>query len=311
VTTASEQDPGLRPTDDLRHRPVAGERTRDSLFWQLTMPEHELGMQVYLYLTGTGKAGYNVCVWGPDAQPLALHQHSGQVPDHADLDEFAFDGLTLSQPELRKSCVMAYDRDGVRIEFAFNGIHDAFSYHSNPDGLPSWFAVNRIEQTGRVRGGIEVAGRQRIQWDRMGHRDHSWGVRDWGVPQHWKWLVAYTESGRAVNGWIWIAKGEWGFAGYVVRDGVTYPIRHIDQHAEYGEQMRQRRLRATLTDITGTQTELELDVFGVIELPTHDRLQTVIREGACRAVIDGEQGAGQFETHWQGGYLDYLSGQGR
>ena len=68
--------------------------------------------------------------------------------------------------------------------------------------------------------------------------------------------------------------------------------RHIDPHAEYGEQMRQRRLRATLTDITGVETELELDVFAVIELPSHDRLQTVIREGACRAVIDGEQGAG-------------------
>jgi hypothetical protein len=39
-------------------------------------------------------------------------------------------------------------------------------------------------------------------------------------------------------------------------------------------------------------------------------LQTVIREGACRAAIDGEQGAGQFETHWQGSYLDYLSAQG-
>jgi hypothetical protein len=36
-------------------------------------------------------------------------------------------------------------------------------------------------------------------------------------------------------------------------------------------------------------------------------LQTVIREGACRAVIDGEPGAGQFETHWQGSYLGYLS----
>jgi hypothetical protein len=71
--------------------------------------------------------------------------------------------------------------------------------------------------------------------------------------------------------------------------------------------MRQRRLHATLTDISGAETELELDVFGVIELPTHDRLLTVIREGACRAVIDGEEGAGQFETHWQGTYLDYLT----
>ena len=308
MTASEELRDGLGPADDLRHRPVAGERTRDSLFWELIMPEEELGMQVYLYLTGSGKAGYNVCIWGPDARPLALHLHQGRVPDHADLDDFSFDGLTLTQPELRQSCVLTYDRDDVRIDFAFTGIHDAFSYHCNPDGLPSWFAVNRIEQTGRVRGGLEVAGR-RIELDRMGHRDHSWGVRDWGVPQHWKWFVAYTESGRALNGWIWIAKGEWGFAGYVVRDGVTYPVRHIDHHADYDEQMRQRRLRATLTDITGVQTELELDVFGVIELPTHDRLQTVIREGACRAVIDGEQGAGQFETHWQGSYLDYLSKQ--
>ena len=45
---------GLGPTDDLRHRPVAGERTRDSLFWELIMPEEELGVQVYLYLTGSG-----------------------------------------------------------------------------------------------------------------------------------------------------------------------------------------------------------------------------------------------------------------
>jgi hypothetical protein len=80
----------------------------------------------------------------------------------------------------------------------------------------------------------------------------------------------------------------------VIRDGATYPVRHIDQHAEYGDKMHQRRLEATLTDVTGTRTELRLDVFGLIELPTHHRLQTVIREGACRAVIDGEDGAGQF-----------------
>ena len=156
MTAAEQKDSGLRAADDLRHRPVAGERTRDSLFWQLTMPEHQLGVQVYLYLTGSGKAGYNVCVWGPGAEPLAMHLHNGRVPDHTDLDDFSFDGLTLSQPEPLKSCLMTYDRDDVRIQFAFTGIHDAFSYRSNPDGLPSWFAQNRIEQTGQVRGGIDI-----------------------------------------------------------------------------------------------------------------------------------------------------------
>jgi hypothetical protein len=53
-----------------------------------------------------------------------------------------------------------------------------------------------------------------------------------------------------------------------------------------------------------------LDVFGVIKLPTHDPMSTVIYEGACSAEIDGEAGAGQFETHWPGPYLRYLAEAG-
>src|ERR1700685_1703043 len=106
MTTAGELRDGLGPTDDLRHRPMAGERTRDSLFWELIMPEEELGAQGYLYLTGSGKAGYNVCLLGLDAPPFALPPRQGRVPAHADLVDFSFAGLTLTQPELRQSCVL-------------------------------------------------------------------------------------------------------------------------------------------------------------------------------------------------------------
>jgi hypothetical protein len=126
-----------------------------------------------------------------------------------------------------------------------------------------------MEQTGHVRGHLDIRGR-RIEWDRIGHRDHSWGVRDWGIPQHWKWFIAYTESGRVVNGWIWMARGEWGFAGYVVRNGATIPVSHIRHHADYNDDMTQRRLEADITDITGETTHLVLDVYGVIKLPGRD-----------------------------------------
>jgi hypothetical protein len=296
----------LSPGDDLRHRPTPGNRMRDSLFWEVIVPEEEIGMQVYLYLTDTGRAGYNVVVWGPDPKPLALHLGSGRLPDTADLRELHFDGLSLHQPEPLTSCLMTYQRDDVVIEFDFVGIHDAFSYLANPDGLPSWFAANRMEQTGRVRGSITI-GDRRIELDHVGHRDHSWGVRDWGVPQHWKWFVAYTRSGVVVNGWIWIAKGEWGFGGYVARDGVAIPVRSIVHHAHYDDHMFQRRLSATLVDVADGRTEVTLEAFGVVELPTHDPMKTIIREAACRATIDGEPGAGQFETHWVGAYLQHLT----
>jgi hypothetical protein len=296
----------LTPRDDLRHHPAPGNRMRDSLFWEVIVPEEEIGMQVYLYLTGSGRAGYNAVIWGTQSEPLVLDLGSGLIPDTANLDNLTFDGLTLRQPEPLQSCAMTYRGDGVAIEYNFDGIHQAFSYLANPDGLPTWFAANRMEQTGRVRGSI-VIGDRRITLDHIGHRDHSWGLRDWGVPQHWKWFVAYTPSGVAVNGWIWIAKGEWGFGGYVARDGVAVPIRSIDHHADYDDQMRQQHLSATVTDIDGGRTEVTFDAFGVVELPSHNPMTTVIREAACRATIDGEPGAGQFETHWVGSYLEHLS----
>jgi hypothetical protein len=306
MVTLSEIDPGFDPGDDRRHRPAPGDRMRDSLFWQLTMPDEQLGMQIYLHLTDRGRTGYNVVVWGEQrAEPLVLKVDTGLVGDAIDLDAFSFNGLTLLQPELRRSCALRFRSDEVDIDFRFEGIHDAFSYRSNPDGLPEWFALNRFEQTGRVSGSLEFGGR-RIEYDRIGHRDHSWGTRDWGVPHHWKWFVAYTESGHAVNGWIWIAYGEWGFAGYVAKNGVTIPVRTIEHHADYDDDMKQRRLEADLVDVAGGVTRLTMDSFGAVRLPTHDPMATVITEAACVATIDGEPGAGQFETHWSGAYLSHL-----
>lgn len=297
-------DPGFGPDDDRRHHPEPGGRMRDSLFWELVMPEEQLAVQVYLYLSDRGRTGYNVVAWGAGEGVVELA--GGQVGPEVDLDTFTLEGLSVTQPELRRTCSVRYEGERIQLAYDFVGVHDAFSYRSNPDGLPSWFAVNRLEQSGRVDGFVTVDGR-RVDWQqRMGHRDHSWGTRDWAVPHHWKWFVGYTESGVAVNGWIWIAYGEWGFAGYVARDGVVRPVRTIHQHAEYDAAMAQQSLEADLVDVDGGVTHLSMTVFGVVKLPTHDPLATVIQEAGCSVTIDGEPGAGQFETHFPGPYLDHL-----
>jgi hypothetical protein len=306
VTAPEAADPNYQAQDDLRHRAAGGGRMRDSLFWEVIMPEQQLGFQSYLYLTGTGKAGFNVALWGPEDKPYVLDLVQGSVPDEMDFDDFSFSGMRLRQPQIRQTASLSYESEKVKLELDFYGLHDAFSFHQNPDGVPNWFALNRFEQTGWVRGFVEFAGR-RIEWDRMGHRDHSWGVRDWGLPHHWKWIVAYTPDGsRIVNGWIWIARGEWGFAGYVVRDGELIPIKHINQHTQYDADMTQRRLEAELVDIRGQTCLLTLDRFGIVKLLTHDKLGTAIIRAACTSTIDGQSGAGTLETHWQGSYLEHL-----
>lgn len=311
INTAPEApDPGYHALDDLRHRPSPGGRMRDSLFWEMIMPEEQLGFQAYLYLTGSGKAGFNVAVWGPQKAPLVLELGHGEVSGDMDLDDFSLDGLSLIQPELRRTATLRYESPQVRLEFDFVALHDAFSYRQNPDGLPGWFAENRLEQTGWVKGFLEFSGR-RIAWDRIGHRDHSWGNRNWAVPHHWKWIVAYTPDGRRiVNVWIWIARGEWGFGGYVVRDGELVPIATVRQRAAYDEAMMQSRFEGDIVDTRGGVTRLELDRFGLLNLPSNPKAGTSIMEAACTAMIDGCDGGGQFETHWPTEYLQHLAKSG-
>lgn len=279
---------------------------RDSLFWNLIVPEEELAMQVYLFVNHRGRTGYNVCVWGQGMTPL-VEQHLGEVGPEADFDDWDHAGLRLRQPEARRSAQVRYDSERVHLVYDFVALHEAFSYRQNPGGLPRWFAANRFEQAGQVSGVLEVDGRV-VEFNRIAHRDHSWGPRNWGYPHHWKWLLAHTPSGRALNGFVWIAEGEWGFNGYVLREGRPVAIDSFaSQRATYDDDMDQRRLDAEIIDVEGASTALTLDSFGVVRMPHDDPFGTIIMEAGCRATIDGEQGGGQFETHWPVGYLEHLA----
>lgn len=301
-------DPGYLPQDDLRHRPDhPGGKARDSLFWQLIMPDERTGFQCYLYLTGEGKAGFNLIVWGEDKRPQVLELITGEVPETMDFDDFRLGGLSVQQPADQRTARVRYEGNGISLDYDFTAIHAPFSYRANPDGLPDWFATNRLEQSGRVRGHISWPGR-RIDFDRIGHRDHSWGQRHWQVPQHWKWLVAYTpDASQTVNAWIWYAKGEHGIGGYIVRNGELVPIAGVArQNSTFRPDMSQQSIDIELIDIRGGRCHLTMERFGLVKLPTGGRFATMIMEAACNATIDGVPAAGQFECQWPVGYLDNL-----
>ena len=304
--TVPAGEPVFTDADDLRHRPAAGQRMRDSLFWNLIVPEESLALRVYVFVNHRGRSGYNVCVWGGDRKPI-VEQHLGQVDPEADFDDWDDAGLRLTQPEVRRSAHLHYDSDRIQLDYDFQALHDAFSYRQNPGGLPEWFAQNRFEQAGRVTGVLKVDGRT-LDFDRIAHRDHSWGPRNWGYPHHWKWLLAHTPSGRALNGFIWIAEGEWGFNGYVLRDGRPVAIDAFTrQAAQYDDAMDHTRLDAEIRDVEGHTTTLVLESFGMVRMGHGDALGTIIMEAGCRAEIDGEAGGGQFETHWPVRYLEHLA----
>lgn len=297
----------VSPQDDLRHRPEPGGRMRDSLFWQVSLPDEALCLQIYLFCTEAGSAGYNVCLWGAAlARPLTFF-HLEEIGVEPDFSDVRLGGLHVVQDVASGTAHVRFAQEGLAIDYRFAPLHAAFSYHANADGLPSWFALNRIEQSGVLSGFVEAGGRRVALEGRIGHRDHSWGLRDWGMPQHWKWLAAYAPEGETlVNAWIWFAGGERGVAGYVARQGVVRPIRAIAEKTLYDAEMIQQSLEMRIDDGSETPLNLRLESFATLRFPSTKRNPAVITEAGCRAWLNGVSGAGQYETQWQADYLTYL-----
>lgn len=298
----------LAAADDRRHRPAPGQAGRDSLFFTLLLPEERLWVFLYTWVDGAGQAGRLVLVTDESGGPVVEDAVARVDVGERDFDDWEVRGLRLRHTDPLQKVHVAYEGDGVAIDYTFTGSHEAFGYAQNAIGCPQWMAADRLEQAGRATGSLTLAGR-RVAFDGVPmHRDHSWGARDWRMPQHWKWVVAHTPSGLAVNLFQWIARGQVGVNGYVVRDGE--PVGLVDARCEatYDADMTNRALRATLVDETGASTEITLERFAHARLPVGSG--TIINEAGCHATIDGEAGVGQFEAQWPASYVQHLTGGG-
>ena len=119
---------------------------------------------------------------------------------------------------------MEFHTKGVELAFKFEGIHAPFSWHDNADGCPDWAAHNRFEQSGLTRGSLTLGDRH-VEFTGVGHRDHSWGSRNWNMLQHWKWINAATPDGASsLHAMIMWVKGETLVNGYLNFNGQVSPI---------------------------------------------------------------------------------------
>jgi hypothetical protein len=297
----------ITSADDLRHRAAAGVKTRDSLFWNLVLPDEEVAVQIYVWVNGRGVAGRQIAVYAPEAAPnIVRNTYDVDLGPDTDFDNWECDGLTIRLSEPLRTAEITFDDDDVSLRYRFTARHRPFSYRENPAGCPPWMATDRFEQSGRATGVLRVRGRTIPFADVWAHRDHSWGRRNWNTVHHWKWLVAAVPSGTELNAMFHVARGEPGLNGYVLRG--TEPVALIDGRcrASYDADMAQLRLEAELIDAAGGTTQLEMDRYAIFHLPFGS--DSLLSEAACRVRIDGEEGVGQFETLWPRTYVQRLIG---
>jgi hypothetical protein len=295
----------LDPIHDNRHKLGSGPLARESLAYLLQLPEEGVAGIVYTWVNGEGKAGCAVTLFGPGIGPEPLIESFDGIAVPAEMDFFDWRvaGLQLRLGTLLETAHIRYQSDKFEIDFHFTASQPAYAYSSHKGGCPQWIAHDRFEQQGTQSGSIRFAGKE-IALRGYTQRDHSWGTRDWGVNQHWKWIHAQAGPELSVHFWKLESMGQTLIRGYVDKNGHIAQVVDVDIDFEMNDDMTTRVVNADIVDTAGRSTRFQGVPSATFYL-SPDPMITLF-ESPISAFIDGQPGGGCCEVMWTNSLINYV-----
>ncbi|GGY90045.1 DUF7064 domain-containing protein [Novosphingobium colocasiae] len=278
---------------------------RESIPLLAHLPEEGIAFFTYTWVNAASEAGAAVCLFGPGVgpEPIVIGLPDRPVPADMNFSEWKIEGFEMKHDLQFGTARFHFADDRVALDFTFEGAHPPYAYAGSAGGCPSYCATNRIEQSGRVWGTLTLAGRT-IAFDTTGHRDHSWGTRDWKAMQNYRWFQGQAGPGVSVHFWHLNALGQTRLIGYVFKDGVMAEVTGLDFDLAFDDRFLQRSLTATITDDAGRTTSLAAEFYAHAPLiPSPD---LVLNEAAATITVDGKPGVGWLECAWPTDYLAHI-----
>ncbi len=252
------------PRHDLVHTPDPNrERWRESYYFQFF--DFNLGIGGFHgpgYRPMKGYSGVLNVLWGVDRGAMvatekgryeshdAVHPVGGlewEIIEPLKKWRIRFDGM-LNEGGLDPSVpveavVAAAEGEGPQVAAAFDleFVRDQPAYLYRED--PRWDGLfdGHIDEVGTVTGSLRI-GDDSVEINGRGCKDHSWGVRDWGKPQGWRWADMLFEEGPELTVWRATFDGEeWLDDGAIYVDGAAEPITSFSESVTFAPRPRADR----------------------------------------------------------------------
>jgi hypothetical protein len=174
-------------SDEQFHDPTNAPDWKESYYFQLYDPETNLAAFFYI------SAYPNI----PKRDYLVAFLQDGQTDIY--LNTFPTPGKldNLDDGKLRFELIAPHDQwkihfdDGKRFaNLEFTGRFDSFAYDPKQAYKKDVLEQEHYEQGCFVDGTIRMADGTEHQLSCFGHRDHSWGLRDYAAIDEWNWIAA-------------------------------------------------------------------------------------------------------------------------
>jgi len=309
ATVWAEPGMAIDPVHDGRHVLPDVAMGRESIPYIVVLPEHQIAFFAYTWVSKDSVAGAALAVFGPGVGGDPIQQRLADRPVPADMDfsDWRIDGFQLQQDLEFNKAHLRWETPEATVDFDFEAFHPPYAYASDPRGCPAYCATDRIEQAGRVNGTLRI-GERVIEFDATGHRDHSWGTRDWVPFQQYEWFVGQVGTETSVHFWRFNALGKEHVRGYVFKNGLMSRIATVSVDVTFDDQYWQTAYTADLVDEAGRSTSIQTEVFGCYTLKPVPNCS--LNESGGRSTIDGKVGVGWMECCWPTDYLDHIRANG-
>ncbi|MET0887382.1 MAG: hypothetical protein ABWX92_13130 [Mycetocola sp.] len=281
---------------------------RESLAYLLPLPQLGLGIIYYTWVhslgeNGQGRAGSMMVVYGPGVpEPIFEVVDRVFIPDSMTLQDWEVGPAKMRLDHDMMGGRLRFDSDVLQLDVEFVGLNPSFGFMANRNGCPAWLASDRAEQSVRYSGSLRV-GEGTHAIDDYGHRDHSWGNRDWGGATHWKWWNIIGDEGIAIHVMELQAFGTTTLHGYVQKDGQIAAVLTLDPDITFDDRFMQTDIAATITDDEGRTTQIHTWYGADLAWPVSEFL--TLHEASMFATIDGKPGRAYMEIAWPPAYADH------
>ncbi|MHA1649892.1 MAG: DUF7065 domain-containing protein [Candidatus Helarchaeota archaeon] len=284
--------------DEHLHTPENKPLWRESYYFNVMDPKNNIfSVSTMGYMPNEKESHYFSILYIDDK--LYTHINFVKLKNEDDFKENPSDGhqsFTILQEH--KEWEIKLQTRKFQLEYKWIGRFPVYEY---PGGwqIPGILEQNHYEQSGIVKGFVKLNDGSKREIDGFGHRDHSWGVRDWVKIDEWYWTSVQFENGtHALNCWLNKIGSKQYIHGFISSAEKNTAIKSIEVETQYqaGNSRNPRSATFKLIDEEGKQYKLEAETIYLITLPQSSK------EGICyiyetisRFQMEGELGYGVAE----------------
>jgi len=288
----------LNDKDEHLHVPKNVPLWRESWYFNLMDPKNNIfSVSTMGYMPTECESHYFSILYIDNI--LYTHINYQKLKSAKDIKENPSDGYqSFTILKEHKEWAIQLQKRNFQLDYIWTGRFPVYEY---PGGwrIPGILEQQHYEQSGFVKGTITLKDGSIREIDGFGHRDHSWGIRNWVNIDEWYWTsVQFVNGELALNCWLNNVKGKHFVHGFLSSANQNIPLKKIEIQTQFQvDNLNQPKFADfLLTDNQENQYNLTAETLYLISLPQSSKEGTsYIYETISKFEMNGETGYGVAE----------------